>query len=198
MIQQEGRDVIKQVSTGVTSTDFSIEVNSSMFKMLMADVYTDTIKAVIREWSTNACDACLEAGKPVKFDVHLPVAGANTFSVRDYGTGLTPEVLTGLFTILGASTKRDSNKYNGTLGIGRMAGLAVADMFTVESFLDGTLYSYVVSMQEGKPTILHLGTTSTQEPDGLKLSVEVNASAISMYRNTAKEVYQFFIIQTYS
>jgi DNA topoisomerase VI subunit B len=116
MIPQENRNAIKEVSSGVTSSDFSIEVNASMFKMLMADVYTDPIKAVIREWSTNACDACLEAGVPVKFDVHLPVAGESTFSVRDYGTGLSPEVLTGLFTVLGASTKRDSNKYNGTLG----------------------------------------------------------------------------------
>ena len=48
MIPQENRNAIKEVSSGVTSSNFSIEVNASMFKILMADVYKDPIKAVIR------------------------------------------------------------------------------------------------------------------------------------------------------
>ena len=73
-----------------------------------------------------------------------------------------------------------------------MAGLAVADVFTVESFLDGTHYSYVVSMTNGNPVILHMGNSSTQASNGLKLSVQVDTEKIFNYRSAAEELYRFF------
>ena len=73
-----------------------------------------------------------------------------------------------------------------------MAGLAVADAFTVESFLDGTHYSYVVSMTNGNPVILHMGNLPTQAPNGLKLSVQVDTQKISSYSSTAEELYKYF------
>ena len=116
MIQQEYKNNVDTISGEVQTTGFSIEINESMFQMLTSNVYNDPILANIREWSTNACDACLAADKEVKFEVHLPTLQEPMFSVRDYGTGLAPEDIIGLFSNLGASTKRDSNKYNGTLG----------------------------------------------------------------------------------
>ena len=74
------------------------------------------VKFKIREWSTNAIDACISAGVTPHFDVQLPTASDPTFAVRDYGTGLAPEDIVGLFSNLGASTKRNSDMYNGTLG----------------------------------------------------------------------------------
>jgi hypothetical protein len=63
-----------------------------MFQMLTSNVYNDPILAVMREWSTNACDACIAANKPVKFDVNLPTLEETTFSVRDYGTGFLQKI----------------------------------------------------------------------------------------------------------
>ena len=91
-------------------------MNASMFSMLSKNVYNNTILAPIREYSCNAIDACIAANNPVKFDVHLPSISNPNFSVRDYGTGLAPEDVYGLFSTAGASTKRDSNAYNGTFG----------------------------------------------------------------------------------
>ena len=98
------------------STRFTIETNASMFSLLTSKVYNDPIAAVIREWSTNAMDACIAANKPIDFEVHIPTATECYFSVRDYGTGLEADQLTTLFCTLGASTKRNSNAYNGTFG----------------------------------------------------------------------------------
>lgn len=192
MIQQDYRTAVKKTSAGVKITDFSIETNASMFSMLISKVYNDPILAVVREWSCNACDACIEAGKDVKFDVHLPVMSNPVFYVRDYGTGLSPEDIVGLFSTLGASTKRASELTTGTLGIGRMAGLAVADAFTVESFYKGKRYSYAISIADGEPKTLHMGSSDTTEPDGLKLSVGVSAQDFPYYREKAEKVYQFF------
>ena len=98
------------------STRFTIETNASMFSLLTSKVYNDPIAAVIREWSTNAIDACIAANKSIDFEVHIPTVAECYFSVRDYGTGLEADQLTTLFCTLGASTKRNSNKYNGTFG----------------------------------------------------------------------------------
>jgi len=116
MIQQEYKNNVTDMSGEITTTGFTIEANASVYAMLTQNVYNDPILAVIREWSTNACDACIAAEVPVEYDVHLPTLNEPTFFVRDYGTGLPPEDIIGLFSNLGASTKRNSNLYNGTLG----------------------------------------------------------------------------------
>ena len=105
-----------QPSASLTSTQFSIETNASMFKMLTSKVYNDPLLAVMREWSTNAIDACKDAKLAVNYDVHLPTNSDMSFSVRDYGTGLPKEQITTLFCTMGASTKRDSNEFNGAFG----------------------------------------------------------------------------------
>ena len=96
---------------------FSIEANSVLFGMLTKNVYNDVILAGIRELSTNAIDAHIEAGIPnTPFEVHLPTPSEPTFSVRDFGAGLPEDKIISLFTVLGASTKRGSNAYNGAFG----------------------------------------------------------------------------------
>jgi hypothetical protein len=192
MIQQDYKNNVEQVSPGIQTTGFNIEVNESMFQLLTSNIYNDPTLAVVREWSTNACDACIVAGKEVKFDVHLPTLSETYFHVRDYGTGLPPEDVTGLFSNLGASTKRESDALNGTLGIGRMAGLAVADAFTVDSYYHGKQYSYAISMQKGVPVTMYMGEADTSEPNGLKLSVSVDYSDIAVYREKAEKLYKYF------
>jgi len=179
-------------TTDINTTDFSIEVNASMFKMLTTNVYNDTILASIREWSTNAIDACLEAGHTPKFEVHLPTTSNAQFSVRDYGTGLAEKDITGLFCTFGASTKRDSNEYNGTFGIGRMSALAYASNFTVESFYNGMKITYLISLKDDLPVSMSLGTTPTSEPNGLRLSLPVQAEDIPTFHEKAKNLYKYF------
>jgi hypothetical protein len=192
MIQEKLKNNVKEISNDTVSTGFDIEINESMFQLLTANVYNDPILAVIREWSTNACDACIEGNKNIKFDVHLPTHEESYFSVRDYGTGLAPEDIVGLFSKLGASTKRNSNKLNGTFGIGRMAGLAVASGFTVESYHNSILHSYAISVQNGVPVTISLGNTPTTEPNGLRLSVTIEPNDISHYHTKAEKLYKYF------
>jgi hypothetical protein len=180
------------VSTNGSVSDYSIEMNESMFTMLTKNVYNDPIKAVIREWSTNAIDACIAASCKPNFNVHLPVPAQPFFSVRDYGIGLSQEDIVGLFSVLGASTKRNSNDYNGTFGIGRLAGLAYADSFTIESFHDGIHHIYNTSFINGTPKCVHLSSTSTDEPNGLQLSIPVELEDVSVFQSKAHEIYRYF------
>ena len=175
--------------------NFGIEMNASMFSMLTKNVYSDTILAVMREWSTNAIDACVAADLPIKYEVALPTLLAPEFSVRDYGTGLSPEEVTGLFSMLGASTKRTSNKFNGTFGIGRMAGLAYTDSFIIESYLNGVKYSFAVSTDSGIPQMISLGEVETDEDNGVKLSIVTQTKDTSTFLEKAGYLYHYFEVK---
>lgn len=179
-------------STEASTTGFSIEMNASMFSMLTRNVYNDVILAPIREWSTNALDACIAAGVDPHFDVHLPTISDPTFAVRDYGTGLPESDILGLFSVLGASTKRQSNAYNGTFGIGRMSGLAYSSSFTVESYYNSTYYAYLITVKDGIPGHIKLSESTTSEPNGLRLSLAIDARDISKFVDKATFLYTFF------
>jgi hypothetical protein len=180
------------VESSFESTDFQIETNAYVFDLLTSKVYNDPILAAIREISSNAIDACIDAQVPVKFDAHIPTPDESHFSIRDYGTGLAPDDITGLYTTMGASSKRDSNDYVGCMGIGKLAPLSYAKSFTLTSYFNGTAYSYLITTQNGIPTAMHLGDTDTSEPNGVQVSFPVDTSDISTFTERAKYLYRFF------
>ena len=177
------------------TTAFTIEANESMFRMLTKDIYTNLILAVIREWSTNALDACISANLPQRFAAHLPTTEEPYFSVRDFGTGLSKSDLLGLYTTFGASTKRDDNTCNGTFGLGRMAGLAYSSSFTVESFIDGNSFLYLIAFVNGIPSATLLSEATTSESNGLRLTVPVEPTDIPEFRSNATDLYRYFDVK---
>ena len=190
MIQSHNESALQ---SDVAFNKCTIEANASMFSMITSKLYNNTILAPIREWSTNAIDACLAANKPIKFDVTLPTIENCIFAVRDYGDGLSTEDINTLFSTLGASTKRSSNAYNGTFGIGRMAGLAYTQhSFTIESFYDGYHNSYLLTTKNGELGIVKLSSEPTSEPTGLLLSIPVKSEHIKNFHHEAKKLYRFF------
>ena len=178
--------------SGPATGSFALEANAHVFKMLTSNVYNDTILAGIRELSTNAVDAGLLIGSTDPFDVQLPTVASPTFAVRDFGPGLSELDLTTLYTTMGASTKRDSNAYNGCFGIGKLAPLAYTSSFTVESFNAGTHYSYLISTKDGIPCYLKLSESPSSEPSGLRISYAVDARDISKFIEKATFLYRFF------
>ena len=114
IIPAQQTDIIS--TTFADSTQFQLQADSYLFNLLTSKVYSNPIAATVREISTNAIDACIEASAPINFDVHLPTEQELYFSVRDYGNGISPELMTTLYCTMGASSKRDSNVYNGAMG----------------------------------------------------------------------------------
>lgn len=188
-------DTISNVESDITTysqTNFSIKTDAAMFTVFRKAIYSDTILAPIRELSTNAVDTCLEAGLPVVFDVHIPTLSSATFSVRDYGTGIPLDFLNGDFCVVGASTKRDSHITNGQFGMGRLSPLAYTTSCTVESFIDGIHHSYLLTVQEGIPVLIHLSSVPTSEPSGARFSFPVEPTDIPKFRSTAANLYKYF------
>ena len=173
---------------------FSIEASSKAFMILSDGLYSNKILAVVRELSTNAYDAHVDAGCPEKpFSVHLPTIMNPRFEVRDYGVGMTHEECMTLYTTYFRSTKNDSNDAVGCLGLGSKAPFAYADSFTVEAYLDGEKRVYAAHRgDDGSPNFALLSTSETNEPRGIKVSMPVKADDFNKFQREAENVYTHF------
>jgi len=181
-------------SNGIqNSNEFTIQQSAKMFNILSNSLYSDKVMAVIRELSTNAWDAHVAAGESRPFDVHLPTRTNPTFTVRDYGTGLSQEDMEHLYTTYGASNKNDSNDFVGCLGLGSKSPFAYTKSFTSSSYHNGKQYTYIAAMDEtGVPTLNHISTVDTDEPNGMEISFAVKEYDCAEFCDKAKRIYNYF------
>lgn len=172
--------------TGESET-FSIAANGKAFKILLDKLYTNKIRAVVRELWSNAFDAHIAAGAAdMPFDCHLPSNLDPTFRVRDYGTSLTHEQVMKLYTTVFESTKDDSDDFVGALGLGSKSPFAITDQFTVTAYLDGEKRTYLAALRgDGVPTITHLGTVASPAAQGFEVSFPCNPSDIGEFQREA-------------
>ena len=174
-------------------SSFSIAASAKAFKILSSNLYSNKVRAVIRELSCNAYDSHVAAGCPEKpFDIHLPTALNEQFIVRDYGVGLSHDDIMGLYTTYFASTKSDSNDYIGALGLGSKSPFAYTDTFGVTSFFNGVSRTYSVFIKDGEPSITIVHECQTDQPNGLEVAVPVAAEDIKEFRNESRYVFSVF------
>ena len=176
--------------------NFTIEASAKAFFILSDGLYSNKIKAVIRELSTNAYDSQVDAGnQDTPFDVHLPTRLEPTFYVRDYGTGMSHEDCMQLYTTYFRSTRNDSNDAVGCLGLGSKAPFAYADQFNVESYQDGVVRIYTAYQSEdGTPMFSLMDTQDTEEANGLKVTMAVKEDDLYDFKDEAVSLYQYFVL----
>ena len=175
--------------------EFRIRNSAKAFSILSSGLYANKIRAIIRELSCNAVDSHTSAGKlSTPFDVHLPNSLEPWFSIRDYGTGLTHDQVTNLYTTYFESTKTDSNAFIGALGLGSKSPFSYTDNFTVTAVKDGVRGIYTAFINEmGVPSIALMTQGETTEPNGVEVKFSVNyRSDYQKFITEAKEVYKCF------
>ena len=126
------------VKTNISSApkNFTINASSKAFKILSSGLYQNKIRAIVRELSTNALDAHIEAKNSDPFVVHLPTSFEPFFSIQDFGTGLSEEDVLNLYTSYFSSTKTSSDDYIGALGLGSKSPFSYVDSFTIQSIFE--------------------------------------------------------------
>ena len=187
----------QQYQTNITkAADFGIEESdlSHIMGILRSQIYSDKLLAVIREYSTNAVDANIEAGKDACINVQLPSLNDSTLSFRDYGYGLTDEEVCQLYVKYGASTKRNSNDYTGCLGIGCKAGFAYGDSFQVISYTTNKITTWLARIDESKRgTISMLNSTeNTTGTTGTEVRVTIRKQDIDDCISKAKKFFKYW------
>lgn len=99
-----------------------IDVNNINFitSLLTSNLYSLPIESFLRETIANAWDSQVEANNtntPILVRItKIEDTDDVTISIRDYGTGLSPQRFNEIYKNIGSSTKRDSNNYIGALG----------------------------------------------------------------------------------
>ena len=171
---KEYEDTSKNALARKIQTTYEAKIDKSSAQLVMdmlAKLYSEPHRAVLREYVSNAYDANVEAGttKPVK--IHLPEKDEPWLSVRDYGKGLDYLGIVSVFANFGTSTKRDSDNLIGGFGIGSKSGLAISDTINVTSVCNGLLNEFVLERtpngiitrftKENEPTTDESGTTIT-------------------------------------
>jgi hypothetical protein len=139
---------------------------------ILTDLYEDPEAAIVREYSTNAYDAHVEAGVTKPIEVTTPTQLSPFLKIRDHGCGLTVDDIHSIYSQYGASTKRGTNTQVGMLGLGCKSALTYADQFTLTSAKDGTKVVVVVGRDEdGAGTMTVVDTRATDESDGTEVMI---------------------------
>lgn len=142
---------------------------------ILSEQYSDPSMAVVREYTTNAIDAQVEYGWHRPVEITTPSWTEAIFSVQDYGVGMNADIIRDVYANYGSSTKRNSNNFNGTLGIGSKSAFAYTNQFTVESNRNGVKTIVVVSRDEdGGGDMTIVSAEPTDDHSGTKISVPVS------------------------
>lgn len=162
---------------------FKVEAGSKAFKVLSDSLYTDKMGAGIREIISNALDANAEAGKadhPIK--LNFPASDNLTFSVRDFGKGLSEKDIFELYTTFFKSTKDQSNDFIGGFGIGSKSPFAYTNSFLVASYQEGIKKVYMMTLINDEPSCMKLSEEETEEENGLEVSYQVKANDLIKFQ----------------
>jgi hypothetical protein len=164
--------------TGMLSgKQIAMDIDPAMTAHIMSvltDLYSDSEMAVIRELSTNAWDSHVEAGQTRPIEIRLPNAMNPYYTIRDFGVGLSVDEVERVYSQYGASTKRDSNDFNGMLGLGSKSPLTYTNQFMITARKNGVQIILSVSrMEDGRGGMTVIDTSSTLEPNGVEIQIPV-------------------------
>jgi len=179
------------------ATSFTIQANAKMFRILSSGLYSNKERAIIREVSCNAFDANVDAGngdEPI--EVHLPNDLEPFFSIKDKGTGLSPEQMVNIYTQYGNSTKTDRNDMIGALGLGSKSPFSYIDSFTVISIKDGLRSTYSCYIDgSGEPKLQPFGSEETDEHNGVEVRFPVKSEDFVKFKQEAEIVFRPFKVK---
>jgi len=185
----------EKITSNVSITgEFKIRNSAKAFSILSSGLYSNKIKAIIRELSCNAIDSHKAAKTDVPFDVHLPSMLEPYFSVRDFGTGLDHNSVVNIYTTYFESTKTDSNDFIGALGLGSKSPFSYTGNFTVTAIKNGVsrIYSAFIN-EQGIPSISLMNETKTTEHNGVEVKFAVlNQQDYYQFKKEAAEVFRWF------
>ena len=189
----------KATLSGVSAiSSFSIKATAKSFQILSSGLYSNKIRAIVRELSCNAYDSHVAAGKgTIPFEVHLPNQYESYFSVKDFGVGLSHEDVVNIYTKYFESTKTDSNDYVGALGLGSKSPFSYTDNFSIIAVKDGIcgIYSAFIN-DDGVPSVALLNTSPSTEPNGVEVKLTVvNRDDMYKFQNEAVEIFTWFKTQ---
>jgi hypothetical protein len=166
-----------------------------MLKQSRDDFYSNKELAPIREYSTNARDAHIQAGIPERpIEVTLPSQLSPELRIRDFGKGLTIENLNDIYFKYWKSTKRGTNEQNGCLGIGAKSAFAYTAAYTVTTWCNG-MKTVATGQKNGFADVIFHQPNVNGEPDGVEIVIPIQQKDIAKFVHESLELFKYWDIR---
>lgn len=141
--------------------------------LLSSNLYSDPEQSFIREIVSNAWDSHVEAGTTnTPVIIKFGCGESRYITIRDYGTGLSPERFKEVYCNIGSSTKRESNEFIGGFGIGKYSSLACSNTVYITSYYEGTAYYYIMVKSGNSITTNLVEQRPTTEKNGVEVTIK--------------------------
>lgn len=190
--RQTGRTVKSTLQGAVVK--MGIDENAMAHIMnVLTDLYSNPLLAIIREYSTNAWDAHVEAGVTRAIEVSIPSALSPFLRIKDFGVGLNAEDIRTIYSQYGNSTKRATNDQVGMLGLGCKSALTYTDNFVVVSCKDGERIETSIERDEDGTGVMKLPTVEpTDLPNGTEVIIPIKSGDTSKANQVARDFFRFW------
>lgn len=165
---------------GIEQDDFAY-----VMEVLRGSMYSNKPLAIIREYTTNAWDAHIEAGIDRPIQITCPSYITPVLRIRDFGNGLSQEDVFGYFGNYGKSSKRHTNEQTGMMGLGSKVAFCDFEEWNIVSIYNGVKTNYLFFIDNsniGEITIV--GEEKTDEESGIEIVINVRRDDIHRYNET--------------
>ena len=100
-----------------------------------------------------------------------------------------------LYTTYGFSSKVDSNRFIGCLGLGSKSPFAYTDSFRIISRKAGKEYYYQCLIENGMPKLIKFDETDTDKPSGVRIEFDVSKSDFWVFMERIESTFRFFEVK---
>lgn len=175
-------------ATNLETVKMSIDADSVDVLMTnLTSLYSNPVKAVVREYASNALDSHIKSGQTKPIEVSMPTEQNPVFVVRDFGVGMSKDEIANVYSRYGRSTKTNSNDEIGGFGLGCKSALAIADRFDIVSVKDGVkTTAFIKKNARGVGVVHFVSEDKTTDANGVEVSIPVDYNRISAFQENTK------------
>lgn len=178
------------------SMDFGIGDASVIIEILRNRLYSNPKQTLVQEYICNGRDASREAKSKIPLKITLPTVLEPVFKVRDFGTGISPDLIKEVFVLYGKSTKRKNDEQTGGFGIGAKSAWAYTDSFTIVTYVNGIERTYLAHIGENSNgSLVKLSENETTEPNGTEIQIAVHTRDIQDFINASYRATMFWDVR---
>lgn len=179
----------------------TIKSNGGHVMRMLANMYSNPLDAIVREYMTNMHDAyraLLRADPNAVIhpaSIKLPNRLSPELVFQDFGIGMDFETAWNTFTSFGHSTKNDNDDEAGAFGIGCKVGFSYNNgtPWMIESVFAGLKHTIMAFVNDKNvPSFAHIATVETTERAGVTIKIPILAHDFEDVTNSVRRYAQYF------
>lgn len=182
--------IVESLQAGIDDANLPV-----IIYILSTNFYSNPLGSLIRELTSNSYDANIdnEVDEPVYVSLRYDTENSQWYlEFKDFGKGMTPEIMQNVFMKWGSSTKRGSNLTLGGYGLGSKSPLAYTEYFYITTIAEGIKTEYILNKGTVLPELVPLSSKETSERSGTTIRVDIKENDFFTAKNEIKKQLCYF------